>query len=52
MKLDLNISDISLLLVNKNGRRKIVLNRYSNFEDARRDMDELKMSLMPLNTTS
>lgn len=49
MKLDLNISDITLLLVNKNGKRKIVLNRYSNFEDARREMDELKMSLMPLN---
>jgi hypothetical protein len=48
-KLDMNITDVCLLLVNKNGRRKVVLNRYNNFEDARREMDELKMSLMPLN---
>jgi hypothetical protein len=49
IKLDLNVSDICLLLVNKNGRRKVVLNRYDNYEDARREMDELKMSLFPLN---
>ena len=49
VQLDMNISDISLLLVNKNGTRKVVLNRYNNFEDARRDMDELKRSLMPDN---
>lgn len=47
--LDINISDICLLLVDKKGTRKIVLNRYNNPEDARRDMDELKTSLMSLN---
>ena len=49
VQLDMNISDISLLLVNKNGTRKVVLNRYNNFEDARKDMDELKNTLFPLN---
>jgi hypothetical protein len=49
VQLDMNISDISLLLVNKSGSRKVVLNRYKNFEDARKDMDELKNTLFPLN---
>jgi hypothetical protein len=49
VQLDMNISDISLLLVNKNGTRKVVINRYNDFEDARRDMDELKNTLFPLN---
>lgn len=47
IKLDMNISDISLLLMNKNSPGKILLNRYNNFEDARKDMDELKIILMP-----
>jgi hypothetical protein len=52
VQLDMNISDISLLLINKNGARKVVLNRYNNFEDARKDMDELKKSLMTENKTA
>jgi hypothetical protein len=49
VQLDMNISDIKLLLVNKNGTRKVVLNRYNNFEDARKDMDELKSTFFPLD---
>jgi hypothetical protein len=49
VKLDMNISDISLLLINKNGTRKVVLNRYNNFEDARKEMDELNGMLLPEN---
>ena len=49
VQLDMNICDVKLLLVNKNGTRKVVLNRYNNFEDARKDMDELKKTLFPLN---
>jgi hypothetical protein len=49
IQLDMNINDIKLLLVNKNGTRKVILNRYKNFEDARKDMDELKNTLLPLN---
>ena len=49
VQLDVNISDVKLLLVNKNGTGKVELNRYKNFEDARKDMDELKNALFPLN---
>ena len=49
VQLDMNISDITLLLVSKDGRRKVVLNRYSNFEDARKEMDELSGMLLPEN---
>ncbi len=49
VQLDMNISDIKLLLVNKNSTGKVVLNRYKSFEDARKDMDELKKFLMPDN---
>ena len=52
IRLDMNISDISLMLINKNGKRKVLLARYNNFEDARRDMDDLKSSLMPVNNIS
>ena len=46
VQLDMNISDISLLLINKNGTEKVILKRYKRFEEARADMDELKISLM------
>jgi hypothetical protein len=49
VQLDMNISDITLLLVSKDGRRKVVLNRYSNFEDARKEMDELSCMLLSEN---
>lgn len=49
VQLDMNISDISLLLVNKKGGKKVLLNRYKNFDDARRDMDEFRGALMPSN---
>jgi hypothetical protein len=49
VKLDMNISYISLLLINKNGTRKVVLNRYNNFEDARMEMDKLNGMLLPEN---
>lgn len=47
IRLDMNISDICLLIVSKRGTKKVILNRYNIFEDARREMDELKISLMP-----
>ena len=49
VQLDMNISDIKLVLVNKNGTRKVILNRYKNFEDARKDREELKNTLFPMN---
>ena len=47
IKLDVNISDISLVLTNKEGRGKVVVNRFNNFEDARREMHVLKEILLP-----
>jgi hypothetical protein len=47
MKLDLKISDVCLLMINKTGRRKIVLNRYKNPEDARKELHELEGLLFP-----
>ena len=49
LKLDMNITDLSLLLINKSGKKKVVLNRYKNFEDARKEMDELSLMFFPEN---
>lgn len=43
MQLDLNITDISLLMISKNSKMKVLINRYKSFEDARREMEDLKM---------
>lgn len=46
VRFDMNISDIRLLLQNKDGSRKVVLNVYSKFEDARKEMEELSGILL------
>jgi hypothetical protein len=52
IQLDMNITDISLLLIKKNGTGKVLIKRYDNFDDARSDMEELKKSLYLLNNIS
>jgi hypothetical protein len=47
VRFDMNISDIELLLTNRNGTKKIILNKYNNFEDARKEMEELRDILLP-----
>jgi hypothetical protein len=47
MEFDLNVSDIELLLINRNGAKKVILNKYSNFEDAHKEMEELSGLLIP-----
>ena len=47
VRFDMNVSDIELLLINRNGSKKIVLNKYSNFEDAHKEMEELSQLLLP-----
>jgi hypothetical protein len=47
VRLDMNVSDIELLLINRNGTKKIVLNKFSNFEDAHKEMEELSQLLLP-----
>ena len=51
VRLDMNIRDISLFLMNKKGAGKVLLNRYNKFEDAHREMDELKALLFPGDQT-
>ncbi len=50
MQLDMNITDLSLLLTDKSGRKKVLINRFNNFEDARKEMDELSRILFTENT--
>jgi len=52
VRFDMNVSDIELLLINRNGSKKIVLNKYSNFEDAHKEMEELSQLLLPEKVTS
>jgi hypothetical protein len=47
VRFDMNVSDIELLLTNRNGTKKIVLNKYLNFEDAQKEMEELRNILLP-----
>lgn len=47
LRLDMNVSDIELLLINRNGTKKIILNKYHNFEDAHKEMEELGPILLP-----
>ena len=47
VRFDMKMSDIELLLINRNGSKKIVLNKYSNFEDAHKEMEELRILLLP-----
>jgi hypothetical protein len=47
LRLDMNVSDIELLLINRNGTKKIILNKYTNFEDAHKEMEELGPILLP-----
>ena len=47
VRFDMNISDLNLLLMNKDGTRKVVLNKYSKFEDAQSEMEKLSGILFP-----
>ena len=47
VRFDMNVSDIELLLINRNGTKKVILNKYTNFEDAHKEMEELNGILLP-----
>lgn len=51
VRFDMNVSDIELLIINSNGTKKVVLNKYSNFKDAQKKMGELNMLLLPNGIT-
>jgi hypothetical protein len=46
VRFDMNISDINLLLIYKDGAGKVILNRFKNFEEARREMETLSGTLI------
>lgn len=41
VEFNLSVSDIELILTDRNGKKKVILNKYKNFEDAQREMEEL-----------
>jgi hypothetical protein len=47
IRLDINTSDIRLELINNDGTRKVLLNKYKNVEDAQKDKDRLAVILFP-----
>jgi hypothetical protein len=44
---DMDISDIRLLLMDRDGSRKVVISRYKKFEDAQKEKDRLIPILFP-----
>jgi hypothetical protein len=49
VRFDMDVSDIELLIINRNGTKKVILNKYTNFEDAHKEMEELSSILLPNN---
>jgi hypothetical protein len=47
LRLDLDTTDIRLLLINKDRSVKIIINKYSDFEKARNEMTELNRLFFP-----
>ena len=47
VRFDTNLTDINLLLTNRNGSKKVTLNRYSTFEEAQKEKEELAPRLFP-----
>jgi hypothetical protein len=45
VRFDMNISDVKLLLANKNGSRKILIARFDNFELAQKEKEDLSLIL-------
>lgn len=41
VKLNMNVTDIRLMIINQKENRKILINKYSNFEDAQKLKEEL-----------
>jgi hypothetical protein len=47
VRFDMNISSINLLLINRDGKGKIILKKFNKFEDAQKEMDELEKIFFP-----
>lgn len=47
VEFNLSVSDIKLILTDRNGKKKVTLNKYKNFEDAQKEMEELGGLILP-----
>jgi hypothetical protein len=47
VEFNLSVSDIELILTDRNGKKKVILNKYKNFEDAQKEMEELGGLILP-----
>lgn len=47
VRFDMKVSDIRLLLINRDGSLKVAVNKYNNFEDAQKEKDEMTVILFP-----
>jgi hypothetical protein len=45
VKLNMKVTDIRLLIINQNDKRKILINKFSNFEDAQKLKEELSKKI-------
>jgi hypothetical protein len=52
LRFDMDVSDIELLIINRNGTKKVILNKYTSFEDAHKEMEELSSIILPNNLFS
>ena len=47
VEFNLNVSDIELVLSDRNGKKKVIINKYKNFEEANKEMEELGGLILP-----
>jgi hypothetical protein len=47
VEFNLSVSDIELILADRNAKKKVILNKYKNFEDAQKEMEELSELILP-----
>lgn len=52
VRFDMNISNIQLRLINKDGTSYVILNRYGKMEEAQKEKEELSRILFPENEMS
>lgn len=49
VRFDMNIPGLNLMLMNREGTKKVVLNKFHTFEEAQKEMDEFSALLFPGN---
>lgn len=47
VRFDMSVSDLELVLIKKNSKEKVVLKRFANFIDARKEMEDMTPLIFP-----